>query len=337
MPLTNFPHGVSSFGVALHGGAGLLGVGCGNVYYVVAGRTSTNYFYQQLFDNGVGEDKIFTTLASAYAATTSGRNDVIIVTPGTYTVTASLTWAKNNTHLLGVGGPCSRGGMGTGIVFNTTTITVASIIEVTGSNCQFYDVQLRNAGDNAACLCALKVSDGVNFYAEGCHFVGQVGGTQNSTANNCALWLYTDSGGKPWGATFKNCKIGDAGELVRDDGYVIYFSGGAGGTAKYVTFDNCVIEGWCETSSKPHVYFAENYCIDRYVLFKDCFFFNYWVNQASTQEEVIGNACGTTFYCVLMGSTCNAGFAAWNDSGLAYIHACGPAAGAAMGTAVAAT
>jgi len=337
MPLTNFPHGVTSFGIPQYGQGFPLGVGAGQVYYTVTEKSATNYFYVQLTKNGIPGNRIFLTLAAAYAATTSGQNDVIVATPGTYTETATTTWANDNTHLVGVGGPQSRGNMGNSVCFNTTTITLASVVEVTGDNCCFYNVQLRNAGANAACLSALKVSDGENFYAEGCHFVGHAAATQVGTANTCSLWLYTASTGKPWGATFVNCKIGDAGERVRTDGYPIYISGTAGGTAKYVTFDNCVIEGWCETAAKPSVYFAANYCIDRYILFKDCFFFNYWVNQADTQGEVIGNACGTTFYCVLMGSTCNAGFTAWNTTGLAYIHACGPAAGATMGTAVAAT
>jgi len=334
--MDNYSKGLASFGIPLYGGGGPLGIGCGNVYYTATTKTSSNLYYAKLIENGVEDSKIFTTLATAYAATTGDQNDVIVATPGTYTETASIAWAKNNTHLIGTAGPLSRGGMGTGVCFNCATVAIESVVDVQGSNCQFYDIQLRNVAANAGNLCALKVSDGVNFYAQGCHFNGQGAATQVATAGACALWLYTDSGGKPWGATFKDCKIGDAGEIVRTAGPIIYFSGGAAGTAKYVSFIDCVIEGWSETAATPAVEFNENYCIDRYVLFKNSVFYNYYVNNAANLTQVFDNDCGTTFK-VLLKNTSQTGWAAWNSDGLQYIYTDVAAAGATGGLMTATT
>ena len=316
-------------------GSQAIGPGIGNLFYLVTNKT-TDVYYNLLLKRRVPEDQIFTTLASAEDAMTSGRNDTLFVYPGTHTVTASLTWDKNNTHLVGCGGPLSRGGMGSGVYINCETAAVAQVIDVQGSNVEFHNVQLRNVAANAGNLCGLKVSSGVNFYASRCQFSGQGAATQVATAGTCALWLYTASTGKPWGATFENCKIGDAGELVRTVGAVIYFSGTAGGTAKYVDFVDCVIEGWSQTAANPAVHFAANYCIDRWVRFKNCEFFNYYVNNVANLTQVFDNDCGTTFK-VMLHNTCQTGYTAWNSDGLQYIFTDSPAAGATGGLMTATT
>lgn len=288
--------------------------GMGDVFFVAPADSAYNTWFKKM---GVDNHHLLTTPALAYAATTAARNDIVAVAPGTYAVTANLAWAKDNTHLVGLAGPNSRGGMGTGVCINTSTAAVDSVIEVTGDNVQFHNVQTRNVGAANTNLSSLKLSTGVNFYAEGCHFSAQGAATQVDTATACALWFYTATAGKPWGARFKNCKIGDAGELVRTAGPVVYFSGGAAGTAKYIEFIDCVIEGWCETAGIPAVEFAANYCIDRYVLFKNTLFFNYYVNNAANLTEVFKNGCGTTFSCLLFNCMYK-GYAACNTTGLNY-------------------
>lgn len=339
MGYTNYPHGITSFGIPIHGSGGLFGPGCGEIFYLVGTKADSDIYYKHLKNNGMDDSKIFATLATAYTACTSGRGDVIVAMPATYTVTASLTWDKDNTHLVGAGGPLSRGAMSgtTGdVLFNSTTITVASIIDVTADHVQFHNIQLRNAGANASCLTALKLSAGRSFYAEGCQFVGHAAATQVATAATSSLWFYSASTLRPWGAYFKDCKIGDAGEVVRTAGSVIYFSGTTAYTPKYITFDHCVIEGWCQTASVATVDFSANYCIDRYVLFDNCLFYNYYVNNAGTATEVFDNGCGTTFN-VLLKDCMQQGHAAWNTTGLNYFYGNSAAAGATGGLATALT
>ena len=339
MGLTNFPNGISSYGVPIYGAGGIFGPGCGDIHYLVGSRSVSDTYYNMLKNKGVSDSQIYVTLATAYAACTDNQGDVVVAFPATYTVTATLVWAKDNTHLYGTGGPLTRGAMcGTtgDVLFNTTTITQANIVEVTGDHVQFHNVQFRNAGANAACLTALKLSAGRSFYAEGCHFVGHAAATQVATAATSSVWFYSTGTTRPWGAYFKNCKIGDAGEVVRTAGSPIYFSGTTGSTAKYITFEDCVIEGWCETASVGTVDISANYTIDRYLLFKNCMFYNYYVNNASTATEVFDNGCGTTFNCILWDSI-QMGHAAWNTTGLNYFYGNAAAAGATGGTITALT
>ena len=320
MGFTNFPNGVTSFGIGLYGGGGLFGPGCGKVRYLVTGKTSSNQYYQRLaVDNGVADGDIYTSLASAEDACTAGRNDVVVVTPGTYTVTASLTWDKNNTHLVGVGGRTNRGGMGASVYFNNATADVEQLIKVDGHNCQFHGIYLRNAGADAQCYTALKVHKGENFYAECCQFVGHAGTTQVDTAATSSLWLYTSSAGKPWGATFVNCRIGSGSETIRTAGATIYCSGSAALAPKYITFEDCVIESYSDTAANPAVHISAANSTDRYMLFKRCFFYNFSVNHTQAATEVIDDDSGATHEVIIMDSYAM-GYSAWDSAGIGYVY-----------------
>jgi len=313
-----------------------LGPGVGEIRYLVPASSSTSQYRTQLQSMGVEDEDMYDDFVKAENALTGYRNDSLLVFPGTYTVTASTAWDKPNTHIIGLGGPLSQGAMGTSALINCETTAVASVVDVQGSNCQFHNIQMRNVAANAGNLCALKLSLGVNFYSKNSHYNGQGAATQVATAGACAVWLYTATAGKPWGARFDDCKIGDAGEVVRTAGPIIYFSGTAAGTAKYIDFRDCVIEGWSQTAANPAVHFAANYCADRWIRFKNSLFFNYYVNNVANLTQVFDNDCGTTLKVILQNSS-QTGWAAWNSDGLQYIYTDVAAAGATGGLMTATT
>jgi len=308
-------------GIPMNAGSDLFGIGSGNIKYLVTAKnTATNLYYAKLHKNGVLGSDIFTDLATAYARTTSDQNDVIVVTPGTYTVTESLTWDNDNTHLFGLAGPLSRGGMGSSVYFNCATAEVEQLIKVDGHNVRFHNIYLRNAGADALNLTALKCHKGENFYAENCQFVGHAAATQVDTAATSSLWLYSDATGKPWGANFVNCRIGSASETVRTAGSVIYASGATALTQKYVKFKNCEIESYSETAACPAVHIAASFAGDRYMLFDDCFFYNFSVNHANSMTEVFNDDSGSTHEVILKGSTCAMGYSSWDSAGIGYVY-----------------
>jgi len=298
----------------------LAGLG-GDSFFVTAADSSTNK-YREWAREYLPNDKLYTTIAAAEDACVSGRGDTVYVFPGTYTVSASLTWDKHNTNLVGLGGPLSRGGMGKGVYVNCATANVAQLIDVQGDNVQFYNINLRNAADDADNVAALKVSLGESFYAVGCHFVGQAGGSTQANADAaCSLWLYTSSSGKPWGAYFKNCRIGSASEQALTGGQVILFSGSTALTAKYITFEDCTVESYSDTAGVCAVHIDANYSNDRYTLFKDTLFYNFSTNHTQALTEVIDDDSGTTHETILMGSTCAMGFSSWDNAGIGYTYA----------------
>ena len=101
MSLTNFPNGISSFGLPV-----LDIVGAGNVYYVCQAANTNAYalatlrFAGQKYDDGTA--MLHTTIQSALDATVENRNDYVIVMPDSsdYDLTAALTMSKARVHLI---------------------------------------------------------------------------------------------------------------------------------------------------------------------------------------------------------------------------------------------
>src|SRR4030042_3098416 len=113
-----------------------LGLGIGNIYYVA---DSTTEFYNNLVENGVPKDEIFSLPSLALAECTSSQNDVVMVAPGLYTETAAIAWSTHNTHMVGIAAPMTGADYTyTHVpVIYTATAAVDSGITVTGKGSQF--------------------------------------------------------------------------------------------------------------------------------------------------------------------------------------------------------
>lgn len=197
MPLTNFPYGLSSFGIPLLGNS--LGFGAqGNVFFLdpVSGNDG--------FD-GKSPDAAFKTLAYAYSKTTSDQNDVIYylsrVASG-LNLTATLTWANNATHLIGVGAPSllnKRPRVGHSANFSP-------MIDVTGNGCVFSNLYFIYGRGNAGNLICLRVKGNRNVF-DSCHIAGPGHATEAGTAGFNLLDI---NGLNANGSEnlFRNCTIG---------------------------------------------------------------------------------------------------------------------------------
>jgi len=89
----------------LAGGMASLGLGIGNVYYVVQAANTHVYNYVQANyaqTYADGSVSVHTTIASALTATVANRNDYVIVMPDSsdYDITAALAMSKRNVHLI---------------------------------------------------------------------------------------------------------------------------------------------------------------------------------------------------------------------------------------------
>jgi len=116
MGLTNFPHGITSFGVPTFGSLGI-----GNVYFISRTPSSaqnalfTSRYSGTTFDDGTkmlwpdAADGV--QLQAAITASQGGFNNYFIVAPGPYTLTAALTLSgKSNSHLIA----CNQADYGSG-------------------------------------------------------------------------------------------------------------------------------------------------------------------------------------------------------------------------------
>lgn len=128
MPLTNFPFGVSSFGIPVLGtGVGLF---VGKTFFVNStGGLDTP-------GRGTSSTQPFKTINYAAAQCKDNRGDLIIVAPlhvETVIAAGGLTIAKAGVTIVGVGNAATRP------VIKYTTSTAASVV-VTGANCKISNI-----------------------------------------------------------------------------------------------------------------------------------------------------------------------------------------------------
>lgn len=257
-----------------------LGPGVGDVFYVAdAGSTYEAWIKGQ----GAPADHVFATLALAFAATTDNRNDVILVAPGTYTVTAELDWDKRFTHLIGMGGPNVRGYDTYGTQFYTETITVARLIDLTGPRCQFHNITFANNGANNACLSAF-VNNAYGTTLKNCNIMGMMNNTTGARtlANSIevgSLGAYLEA---------ENCIFGTAewGLQASDSNAPLYFSS-ADSNPGDGKFTNCLFQTYIAATTRPLIYAASQNAIGKSWVFDRCEFYSFSINHAVARAQVI--------------------------------------------------
>ncbi len=166
---------------------------------------STDPNYDRLNDlvndvDNEGEVRVFNTIEAAYAAATTNRNDVILMSAyGTHEVEAGMAWSKNRIHVVGMDG-------GDRMVQQGTKIQTASdaeevyVIAVTGNRNSFRNIKFIQASTEATALTVAKFG-GEGTLVKNCSFVFGVADNLSET-NAHEVIMGEDSG------TFINCTFG---------------------------------------------------------------------------------------------------------------------------------
>lgn len=157
MPISNFPQGITSFGVPVLPGADE--VSTGSVFFV-CNRTNAN---GSDGNKGTDPSQPFATMQQAINSCTAGRGDKIYVLEGhAETVTAtSIALNVANVKVIGLGQGLGRP--------TFTYSTAAATITVTGANCKWMNCHfVANFADVAA---AFTVGAAKDFRLEGNSFV----------------------------------------------------------------------------------------------------------------------------------------------------------------------
>ncbi len=202
MPLTNFPNGVSSFGIPVVG-AGSIPPFNGNWYFVDPADGSDG--------NDGSASSPFATLTRAYNLTVSGNNDVVVLygnglTSGTARLSSTLTWANNSTHLIGVGAAIPQFGR---CRISTTSGATAftPLIKVTGIGCNFWNLGIFYGFDDASTQICWADEGGRNYYAN-VHFGGMGHATAAAQAGGRSLTVGKSGTLSIGECVFQSCTIG---------------------------------------------------------------------------------------------------------------------------------
>lgn len=309
---------------------GFNGVGIGESFYLVPADSSTSLYRSLLADRGVNMANVFSSLVYAEDAMKANRGDTLFVFPGDHAVTASITWDKSQTNIVGVGSPNQRYQPSTlttgGVRIKCVTTGIDNILNITGDYVSLYNIGTFNSYDAAANVCDIKIA-GRNFYAEGCAFRGGTGATQVATAvSGVPLYFNSAVAGGGNAAWIKNCTIGSAGNTDRTKGPgCVYFVGGAA-AGFAVKFENCELVSRISTANANQsclVLLEANYAVDRELLFKGCNFYNFVENLASRLDYAIQDECTTT-HTITIDQACTAsGIDNWTNAAT-YIQVAAP-------------
>lgn len=304
----------------------------GQVRVAVPTGSSTS-LYQEWFqtDMQIPADLLHVgtqAIVDAEDALTANRNDVMLVAPGAWDLTAELAWDKAQTHMIGMGGPNPGGDYSEpASVIYTDTAGVASTITITGANCQFHNMNFQNAGANAGNLSAVKL-DKYGCIFKNCHISGCMAATQVGAALACSLQIEYD-GMYP---IFEDCIIGHDVWTTRtgaNQGVILFKDGQTNGGL----FRRCRILSRSETATCAFIAVVGANKLGRGWVFDQCIFDNYTTGTAMNQAvyESAANSIGDRTIllkdCILNTNGCDA----WQDSDNDTVHGNLPAAGAAGG------
>lgn len=285
MSLTNFPNGITSFGVPIMGNG--VPATFGNVFFVD---------YRNGSDDGSNTGKEIAqplkTLSRAYALCTSNNNDVILIDgDSTVAETAMITWSKNRVHVIGLNGPMGHYGAGAKVSIGVTTAaTDIALLKVTG---------VRNTFSGIKFISNNTVAEGLYTVAEGGEYTRYF---------NCEFYKSTDLDDA--GASevlhngdstqFYNCTFGSSANITGNiRANVLVTATLSGKKCRDTLFENCIFLSKADDTDKVMVYGANATDVERLFLMKDCTFFNNPLS-AGTPAHAVGFGAAQTQGAVIL-------------------------------------
>lgn len=264
--------------------AGLIGLPyVGTVFYVdpTAGLDT---------NGGKSQNDAFKTVAAAYNACTSGKQDVVIIAPtggsGRTTETTAITWAKRFTHLIGSAAPTAQD-IRAGISFGA-----GGSLVISENGCLFKNLTFTSSEDIDE---TISLTGDYNSFIN-CDFKG----TSNATSADSTPWraLNINGGQENY---FGGCTFG-ADTFTR---------GAANATVEFENassrnvFEDCRFLMHADTAgTQTHVLFTGTTAIDRWIEFKNCTFYSFSINDGQAVTACMDlSAQSSTGHVLCTGTT----------------------------------
>jgi len=297
--LTNYPNGISSFGIPVMGGGGIPAV-LGNVWFVDYDRGSDN-------NDGKSKDSALKTIAYCVSnkVTTNNHDVVLLSANSTHTLSEMLDISVNRTHFVALDGRTGYGLGGRARISLTATTGATNIatMQNTGVGNTFTGIKFQNAS---------TVDEGLYCVAEGgeytiynrCEFykstdLDETGAAEVLNNGDSVQWL--------------NCVFGSTanatvGAVIRPN--MLLTATLSGKKCRDNIVDNCVFMCKAGDTAKVMVYGANATDVERLFYMKDCLFFNSILaaadpahavgfGAAQTEGQVILKNC-TSVLCTVM-------------------------------------
>ena len=256
--------------------------------HIYVAMNSSDEAYEQYYKNNNriysddGTEVIHTTLAAAYAAMSTNRNDVLLLNAhGGHALTSMLSVAKNRVHIWGMGAIGRMFGQRARVTLGVSTVAAdIAAIKNTGVGNSFKNFKVDSAGTATAERYAVAeggeyaLYDGVEMYKS----------TQLDDTLAAELLQNGDS------PTFKNCTLGSnvnaiSGAIIRPcvqlKREVI-----TGKVSRDAYFEKCMFWRKAGNTTNAFVDAPGTTDVERMLMFKNCEFFNTELAAAIPAEAV---------------------------------------------------
>jgi hypothetical protein len=219
-------------------------------------------------NDGVSPDTALKTLGEAQDRATANQNDIVLLYAESNSASgttdyqsATLDWAKDFVHLIGVGAAPFIGHRSR-VAFLSTYATASNLFTLSGDGCYVANIEFfAGVVDTNPTGCMLVT--GQRTHVHNCQISG-IGDTHNDIAGAYSLKV-----GYPAGENlFTHCYIGLDTVIRATATQEVQITGtGAGTRVPRVTFENCMINSY--TSGSTFKALATSYG-DRFVLLDNC-------------------------------------------------------------------
>lgn len=284
--ITNFPNGVSSFGIPVIG-SGIPASG-GTYYFVDYGNGNDG-------NDGLSAETPVKLLSTAYTRATSNKDDVIcLMGNSTHVLTEMLDVTKNRVHFVGIDGTFGRLYGQNAKVSLTATSGATNIATIQNTG-------IRNSFTNIKFINSSTVTEGIYCVAEGGEY---------TVYTNCEIYKDTDLDQTAAAEMLHNgdstqmigCTIGSLANIVADNVIrpcVKVTATLSGKKFRDGVFIDCMFWRKAGGTEAVMIYGANATDVERLLLCKNCTFINNTLS-AATPAHAVGFGAAQTQGTVLL-------------------------------------
>jgi hypothetical protein len=273
----------------------------GNIYHVMPYSGSDS-------NDGLSVDAPLKTLLQAQTLTTANQNDIVLLYSEHGSTTASttdyqsatLTWAKNAVHLIGVNSGTNFG-IRSRLGFISTYDTASNLFTLSGSNCYIANVQFYVGVAGTTPTGCVSVTGDRNHF-ENCHIAG-MGASTNVIASAYSLSL---TGAEE--NLFEKCTIGYFQMRGAEACAELYINAGS----KHNTFRECTIYSSANADQACAVRTAAT--MGGHTHFQRCAFINEGVNGGGANVAYAFICTANPGGTILLDNCTSAGYTDWSDN-----------------------
>lgn len=262
--LTNFPNGISSFGVPILSGVG--GIPFTGAYYFVNEATGLDGNSGSTPSQALKTLDQALALESAATGTAGGRNSVVYFS-GTQHRTSTLAWNLPQTHLIGIDAPMKRGKRARISVTGSTGFN--KLVENSAQGNYFANFGTFYGWSNTSAALINWSDTGGRACYENVEFMGFGDATVSTGSANLTgsrAFTFNNNTGE---STFRNCVFGVDTVQRGAANYTLEIAGGA----PRMYFENCDFEADLAAGGTAGSHLLIGAAgIDRYVNFVGCRF-----------------------------------------------------------------